>query len=41
MMCLAIDNLASCEIRTVTRFLHTKKLSAVEIYRELCAPVYG
>jgi hypothetical protein len=39
-MCPAIDNPASCEIRAVIRFLHTKKMSASEIYRELCAAFY-
>jgi hypothetical protein len=41
MMCPAIDNPASCEIRVVIRFLHTKNVSAAEIHRELCAAVYG
>jgi hypothetical protein len=36
-MCPAIDNPASCEIRAVIRFLHSKNMSATEIYRELCA----
>jgi hypothetical protein len=40
MMCLAIDNSASCEIRAVIRFLYAEDMSAAEIYRELCA-VYG
>jgi hypothetical protein len=40
MMCPAIDNSASCEIRTLIRFLRTKIMSAREIHRELCA-VYG
>jgi hypothetical protein len=35
-----IDNPASCEIRTVIRFLRVKSMSAAEIHRELCA-VYG
>jgi hypothetical protein len=39
-MCPAIDNPASYEIRSVIRFLHAKNMSAVEIYRELCA-FYG
>jgi hypothetical protein len=34
-MCPAIDNLASCEIRTVIRFLHAKNMSAEEIDPEL------
>jgi hypothetical protein len=37
MMCPAIDNAASCEIRYVIRFLHPKNTSAAEIQRELCA----
>jgi hypothetical protein len=41
MMCSAIDNSASCEIRAVIRFLHAKKIIAVEIHRELCAAIYG
>jgi hypothetical protein len=40
-MCPAIDNPTSCEIRAVIRFLHAKNKSAAEIYRELCAAVYG
>jgi hypothetical protein len=40
-MCPAIDNLASCEIRALIRFLHTKNTSAVEIRLQLCAAVYG
>jgi hypothetical protein len=40
MMCSAIDNPASCEIRAVIRFLHAKNMSVAEIHRELCA-VYG
>jgi hypothetical protein len=40
MMCLAIDNPASCEIRAVIRFLHYKHMTAPEIHRELCA-VHG
>jgi hypothetical protein len=39
MMCLAIDNPASCETLCVIRFLHAKIMSAVEIHRELCAAV--
>jgi hypothetical protein len=31
-----IDNPARCEIRAVIRFLHTKNMSAEEIYCELC-----
>jgi hypothetical protein len=40
MMCPAIDNSASCEIRAVIRFLHAKNMTAAEIHRGLCA-VYG
>jgi hypothetical protein len=40
MMCPAIDNPASWEIRADIRFLHAKSMSAVEIHRELCAE-YG
>jgi hypothetical protein len=36
----AIDNPASCEIRTVIRFFHSKSMSTAEIHRELCMPVY-
>jgi transposase len=35
MMCLAIDNPVSCEIRAIIRFLHAKNVSVAEIYREL------
>jgi hypothetical protein len=34
-MCPAIDNPASCEIRTIIRFLHAKNMSATEIHHEL------
>jgi hypothetical protein len=40
MMCPAIDNPVSCEIRAVIRFLHTKNKSVAEIDGELYA-VYG
>jgi hypothetical protein len=40
MLCPAIDNPASCEIRTVIPFLHSKNINSVDINRELCA-VYG
>jgi hypothetical protein len=40
-MCPAIDNSVSCEIRAVIRFLHAKNMSAAEIHHELCAAVYG
>jgi transposase len=33
----AIDNPASCEIRSVISFLYAKNVSAAEIHRELCA----
>jgi DNA-binding winged helix-turn-helix (wHTH) protein len=41
MVCPAIDNSASCEIRAVIRILHAKNMSAVVIHRELCTAVYG
>jgi hypothetical protein len=37
MMCLVIDNPASCEILAVIRFLLAKNISAVGIHAELCA----
>jgi hypothetical protein len=37
MMCPAIDNPASFEIRAVSRFLRANNLRAVKIYLELCA----
>jgi hypothetical protein len=37
----AIHNPASCEIRAVIPFLHTKNMSVAEIHPELCAAVYG
>jgi hypothetical protein len=37
MMCPAIDNPASCKIRTVIHFLDTKYKSAAEIHHGLCA----
>jgi hypothetical protein len=36
MICPAIDNLASCEICTITSFLRAKNISAAEIHSELC-----
>jgi hypothetical protein len=36
MMCPAIGNPTSCEIRTVICCLRTRNMSAAEIYRELC-----
>jgi hypothetical protein len=41
MMRPAISNTASWEIRAVIRFLHAKIMNAAEIYRELCAALYG
>jgi hypothetical protein len=40
MMCPAIDNPSSCEIRAFVRFLHAKNMSAAKIHHELCV-VYG
>jgi hypothetical protein len=37
MMCAAIDNLPSCEISAVIRFLRARNMTAAEIHRELCA----
>lgn len=34
------ENATKCEVRGVIRFLHAKKLSAVEIYRQM-SEVYG
>lgn len=39
-MCAAIANPASCEVRSVIRFLLAKNLKPIEIYRQLCE-VYG
>jgi hypothetical protein len=39
-MCPAIYNPASCEIRPIICFIHTKIMSAGEIHCELCK-VYG
>jgi hypothetical protein len=36
-MCPAIDNPATCEIRSVIQFLNAKDMSAAKIHRELCA----
>jgi hypothetical protein len=41
MMCPAPGNPARCEIRTLTRFLHAKNMSAAEMHRVLCAAVYN
>jgi hypothetical protein len=40
MMCPAVDDPSSCEIRAVISFIHAKNMRAAEIHRELCA-VYG
>jgi hypothetical protein len=40
MMCSAIHNPATCEIRAFVRLLHAKNVNAAEIHREFCA-VYG
>jgi hypothetical protein len=40
MMCPAIDNPASCEMRAVICFLHVRNMSATEINHALCV-VYG
>lgn len=39
-MCAAIENPASCEVRSVTRFLLAKNLKPIKIYWQLCE-VYG
>lgn len=39
-MCAAIENPATCEVRSVIRFLLAKKNKPIEIYRQLCE-VYG
>jgi hypothetical protein len=39
-MCPAIDNSTSCEIRSVIHFRHTNNMSAAEIHGKLCM-VYG
>lgn len=39
-MCAAIENPASCEVRSVIRFLLAKNHKPIEIYRQLCK-VYG
>ena len=39
-MCAAIENPASCEVRSVIRFLFAKNMKPIEIHRELCG-VYG
>jgi hypothetical protein len=41
MMCPAIDNPASCEIRVVIRLLLAKNMNAAEIHREFCTAVYS
>jgi hypothetical protein len=40
MICPAIDNPASCEVRAANRFLHAKNMSAAEVHRELYTVVY-
>jgi hypothetical protein len=35
MMCPAIDNPTSCEVRAFIRFLHAKNMNAVEVHRQL------
>jgi hypothetical protein len=40
MVCPAIDNPDSCEMRADIRFIHVKNMNATEINRELYA-VYG
>jgi hypothetical protein len=40
-MCPAIDNRASCSIRTVVHFLRAVNINVMEIHLELCAAVYG
>jgi hypothetical protein len=40
LMCPAIDNNASCEIRVVISFLYTNNMAAREIQHGLCA-LYG
>jgi hypothetical protein len=37
----AIGNPASCKIREVIRFLHSKNMSVAEFHRELCAADCG
>jgi hypothetical protein len=39
-MFAATDNPASCEIRVIISFFHSKNISAKANHRELCA-VYG
>jgi hypothetical protein len=41
MMCPAIDNPTSCEIRALIRFLRAKSMSSAEIHRESCATIYS
>jgi hypothetical protein len=35
MMCPAIDNSASCKIRSVIHFLHAENMSAAKVHHEL------
>jgi hypothetical protein len=37
MICLAIDNPATCEIHAVIHFLYARNMSAAEIHHKLCA----
>jgi hypothetical protein len=39
-MCAAIESPASCEVRSVVRFLAAKNFKAAQIHRQLCE-VYG
>jgi hypothetical protein len=40
-MCPAINNIDSCEILALIRFLHAKIIIAAKIHRELYAAGYG
>jgi hypothetical protein len=39
-MCVKIENPASCEIRSVIKFLNAENVLPAEIYRKVCE-VYG
>jgi hypothetical protein len=39
-MSMKIENSASCEIRSVIKFLNAKNIRPAEIYRQVC-DVYG
>jgi hypothetical protein len=41
MMSPATDKPPNCKIHAITRFLHAKNMSAVEIHCELCTVVYS